>query len=108
MNQKSGKFFFSTLAAALLAAPAWLSTPEVAQTNSAAAEKARVTLADLFGDPAVAKGKGFEIKQSQLDAEIVRSKAPYVANGQTPPATLDWQAIDRLVAFQVLLSKATE
>jgi len=109
MNRKSGKLFAAALGVALLAAPHWPVTRAFAQPTAAApAEKGRSTLTELFGDPVVAKGKGFEIKQSQLDVEIVRAKAPYAAQGQTPPPSLDWQVLDRMLGIQLLLSKATD
>lgn len=107
MKQQSGKISGIVLAAAILAALASAIAGAVAQTNTNTTGKARPTLTDLFGDPVVAKGKGFEIKQSQLDTEIVRSKAPYAAQGQTPPPGLDAQVLDKMVGMEVLLSRAT-
>src|SRR5258706_6214628 len=107
---RSGKLFVPVPGAILLAVPHGLVSTACAQTNTnaAAADKPRPTLTDLFGDPVVAKGKGFEIKQSQLDAEIVRAKTPYAAQGQAPPPSLDWQVLDRIVGVQLLLNQATD
>lgn len=78
-----------------------------AQTNSAKSK-----FIELFGDQAVAKGKGFEVKRSQLDDAIISLKATLTARGdQIPPdrATLmERQVLERLVLNQALLLKATD
>jgi len=67
---------------------------------------------DLFPDPTIAKGKGFEIKRSQLDDAVSSIKATAVARGQqVPPEQLlmmEQQVLDRLIQIQLLLAKASD
>src|SRR5690348_203896 len=76
--------------------------------NSKTAAKA----AELFGDSVVAKGKGVEIKRSQLDDEVIRVKAQASAAGRPIPSEqstlIERQILDSLIQFRVLLAKATE
>ena len=66
----------------------------------------------LFGDPVIAKGKGFEIKRSELDEVMMGIKSAAAARGQTiPPAQLaqiEGQLLNRLIQDQLLLQKATD
>ena len=66
----------------------------------------------LFGDPVIAKGKGFEIKRSELDQVMTGLKSAAAARDQAiPPAQLtqiEGQLLDRLIQVQLLLQKATE
>ena len=64
-------------------------------------------LTELFGDPVVAKGKGLEIKQSQLDAELSRTKSALTARGGTVPAGIEPQVLDGMIGLKLLLNKAT-
>jgi peptidyl-prolyl cis-trans isomerase C len=70
------------------------------------------TMASLFGDPVIAKGKGFEIKQSELDEVMTGIKSSAAAQGQTiPPEQLlgiEAKMLDRLVQIQILLQNATD
>jgi parvulin-like peptidyl-prolyl isomerase len=67
---------------------------------------------ELFGDSVIAKGKGVEVKRSQLDEEFIRVKAQAAANRQ--PLTseqstmLERQILDGLIQLRLLLTKATE
>ena len=65
----------------------------------------------LFGDPVIAKGKGFEIKRSELDEVMTGLKSAAAAHGQAiPPAQLtqiEGQLLNRLIQIQLLLQKAT-
>ena len=67
---------------------------------------------DLFGHEAVAKGKGFEIKRSQLDDSLISIKSSAAARGQNIPpdqmTMLESQVLDRLIQIQLLLAKATD
>ncbi len=78
-----------------------------APTNSASGN----SLDALFGNPVVAKGKGFEIKRSQLDDEVVRAKSQMAARGQTlapeQSALIERQILDQLIQMQLLNSQAT-
>ncbi len=67
--------------------------------------------APLFDDPVIARGKGIEVKRSQLEDAIIQYKANLAVRGQTlsesQRATREAQLLDRLVITQILLSRAT-
>jgi parvulin-like peptidyl-prolyl isomerase len=67
--------------------------------------------APLFPDGVVAKGKGFEIKQSQVDDMYVAFKGHRAAMGQAIPDNMRTQIeadiVDKLVATRLFLMKAT-
>src|SRR5262245_48106449 len=98
------KLLFSLLALVLPA----LSCPaqEAASTNKPASSRDR--LADLFGDPLVAKGKGFEIKRSQLDAEVLRTKEALALSQRQAPLDVDRQVLDGIITLKLLLARATD
>jgi parvulin-like peptidyl-prolyl isomerase len=86
-------------------------------TNSAATDtnanaNPLAAMASLFGDPVIAKGNGFEIKQSQLEEVITALKARAAAQGQTipPEQLMQYQIItlNDLIGTQLLLQKATD
>jgi len=88
--------------------------PALADTPSLAASPAMDTNANpeaamtaLFGDPVVARGKGFEIKRSQVDATTLNLKGLYTARGAAAPANVDGQALLLLINQNLVLSKAT-
>ena len=93
MKTKTKMIFSAALAAALMALPrAQAVTGGATMTNTPADTTATATnskpadvMAALFGDPVIAKGKGFEIKQSQLDEVMDAIKAKAAAQGQTVP-----------------------
>lgn len=66
---------------------------------------------ELFADPAVARGKGFEIKRSQVEDAYLKFKANLAANGQTLPesqrADIEQRIVERLVVVAVVSAKAT-
>jgi peptidyl-prolyl cis-trans isomerase C len=70
------------------------------------------TMASLFGDPVIAKGNGFEIKQSELDEVMTGIKSSAAAQGQTIPPdqlmTYEVRMLDRLIQIQILLQNATD
>jgi parvulin-like peptidyl-prolyl isomerase len=84
--------------------------PTLGAAESAPAPKAKAT--PVFPDEAVAKGKGFEIKRSQLEDAVIGIKANLAAqNRQLTPeesATVERQVLDRLIQVQLLLQKATD
>jgi peptidyl-prolyl cis-trans isomerase C len=61
----------------------------------------------LFGDPAVVKGKGFEIKRSDLDQVVSGAKANAAAAGQQLPPDFEVSVLNQLITIQVLLQTAT-
>ncbi|PWU18818.1 MAG: hypothetical protein C5B50_08090 [Verrucomicrobia bacterium] len=104
------KFLPAFLAAALLA-PGHLGhllavTPP--PTNSEPAKPSSITATDLFGDSVVAKGKGLQIKRSELDQAVsMQSQAGAQSQG-IPTAQLDKSALDFLIRLHLLLAKATD
>ena len=66
----------------------------------------------LFGNPVIAKGKGFEVKQSDLDEAMTGIKSAAAMRNQViSPAqlkTLESQMLDRLIQVQLLLQKAND
>jgi peptidyl-prolyl cis-trans isomerase C len=79
--------------------------------DSAAPSKAEPKPSDLFPDVVVAKGKGIEVKRSQLDDAMISIKSTFAARGQDLPSEemnhLEQQVLDRLIQIQILLQKAT-
>ena len=67
---------------------------------------------ELFPDVPVVKGKGFQIKRSQLDDAVTSIKSTAVARGQSIPpdqiAMMEQQVLERLIQIQILLAKATD
>ena len=84
--------------------PAAESTP----TNAAPAAK----LGDLFGSTLVAKGKGIEIKRSQLDDDVIRAKSQLAASGRPVPpeqtVQIERQILEQMINVQLLQAKASE
>jgi peptidyl-prolyl cis-trans isomerase C len=104
--------FPAALGAALLLLPsAMAATAPVATTTSTNAKPVNAMTA-LFGDPAVAKGKGFEIKQSELDEVVTGIKSAAAAHNETIPAQqmlgIKAQMLNRLIQIQILLQKSTD
>jgi peptidyl-prolyl cis-trans isomerase C len=66
--------------------------------------------ADLFEDKVVAKGKGFVIKESDLDEAFIAHKAAAAAMGQPMPGSLDErlkvQILEKMIATKIMLAKA--
>jgi parvulin-like peptidyl-prolyl isomerase len=65
------------------------------------------TMKALFGDPVIVKGKGFEIKQSELDQYLTGAKANAAAQGQTLPPEFTVAILNQMITIQSLLQKAT-
>ena len=68
--------------------------------------------ADLFEDKTIVKGKGFEIKRSQLDDAVTSIRSTAIARGQTIPpeqmTMMEQQVLERLIQIQLLLAKASD
>lgn len=75
-----------------------------AVTNSANPEAA---MKALFGDPVIVTGKGFTIKQSELDEVLTGAKANAAAQGQTLPKAYEAAILNQLITIHALLQKAT-
>ena len=65
-----------------------------------------LTINDLLPDKAVARGKGFEIKRSQLDEAVVNTRANASARGQDIPPNemplLELRSLQYLIRVQLL------
>lgn len=101
------KVLIAALATSLVAASTSNAATE-STTNSARASK----LDALLGDPIVAKGKGVEIKRSQLDAEMLNVQTMASARGQQIPADqmilVEREKLNDLLGFQLLLKKSND
>ncbi|HEX5217991.1 MAG TPA: peptidylprolyl isomerase [Verrucomicrobiae bacterium] len=99
------KLIFTVALAAALFSP--FTGRAAAATNSSANE-----LTSLLGDPVVAKGKGIEIKRSQVDAALIGLKANLNAQGRavSPSDMLHFerQVLNDIIGLQILLGKATD
>jgi peptidyl-prolyl cis-trans isomerase C len=109
MKIKMKQIFCAVMATATISAMAATPSAPPASTNSKPAD----VVAQLLGsDDVVAKGKGFEIKRSQLDEVMDGLKASAAARGQAiPPEQLSFyegRFLDRLVQIQLLLQKSTD
>lgn len=66
---------------------------------------------DLFPDPVVAKGRGVEVKRSQVEDALTGLKSNFAARGQVLSAedllNAQPQILERLIQIQLLLAKAT-
>ena len=88
------------------------SSANLPATNTNAGSNLNATMTQLFGDPVIAKGKGFEIKQSDLDQTMTSIKAAAAERNQTiAPAQLrllQGVMLDRLIQVQLLLQTAND
>jgi peptidyl-prolyl cis-trans isomerase C len=108
--QSSAKisFFLAAFLAALLAVPGGWAAEPPASGSAAAANP----IAELFGDPVVAKGKGVEIKRSKLDQAFTAYRANLAARGQAMPESQrtasEAKLLDRLIVTQLVIDRATD
>src|SRR2546422_9432366 len=69
------------------------------------------TMADLFGDPVIARGQGVEIKRSQLEDAFTAWKANLAARGQSisedQRTFREYQLLDKLIVTQLMNKRAT-
>ncbi len=109
MKKMTKSLALLSIAVALSSARTWAAEDTAAKS---AESKAAAKELELFGDSVVAKGKGVEIKRTQLDDEVVRVKSQAAAAGRPIPAEqntiVERQILDSLIQFRVLLAKATE
>jgi parvulin-like peptidyl-prolyl isomerase len=116
MKKQMKLIFPAAFAVALFALPRVNAASANAATNAPASTATNVNsqaaMTALFGDPVIAKGNGFEIKRSELDAVMMGVKSTAAARGQTiPPGQLtqiESQLLGRLIQDQLLLQKATD
>lgn len=83
------------------------STQNAAQLSADTNANPETAMTALFGNPTVVKGKGFEIKRSDLDQVVSGAKANAAAAGQQLPADFEASVLNQLITIQVLLQTAT-
>jgi parvulin-like peptidyl-prolyl isomerase len=98
--------FIVLLSAALMAGilSTQATTGNTAATTNANPEAA---ITALFGDPAIVKGKNFEIKRSALDQLVSSAKSQAAASNQQLPPYFEISMLDQLITIQVLLQTAS-
>ena len=83
-----------------------------AEPTPAPASARRPTFAELFGDDVIVRGKGVEVKRSQLESAYVAYRANLAARGQQIPeeqrTMREAQLLERLVVTQLLAQRATD
>jgi len=112
-TQLSMRNMIKTIAPLAALAVLCTASGEPAQTNSTSAlKKPAAASSDLFADLVIARGKGFEIKRSQLDEDVIRAKSQLSASRRPvtseESALLEQQILDQLINVQLLLSRATD
>ena len=99
-------FFSAALILGLVSAQA--ATENVAAPASTGTNAPADPMTALFGDPVIAKGKGFEIKRSELDQVVTAAKANAAAAGQNLPPSFEIQILNQLIYIQALQQLATD
>jgi parvulin-like peptidyl-prolyl isomerase len=117
MKIKAKIIFLIALGAFLLVFPTARAATANASASAASADTGtnvnlNATMTALFGNPVLARGKGFEIKQSDLDEVMTGIKSAAAMRNQAIPAAqmklIEGQMLDRLIQVQLLLQKATD
>jgi peptidyl-prolyl cis-trans isomerase C len=116
MKKQIKLIFPALIAAALFALPRVNAASANAATNAPASTATKASsqaaMTALFGDPVIAKGKGFEIKRSELDEVVTGIKSAAASRGQTIPpgqmTQIESQLLERLIQDKLLLQKATD
>lgn len=95
-----------------VASVAGMSSASAAASTNDSSGRSALLAKDLFTDSVIAKGRGFEIKRSQLDEEVIRVKAQLASQGQPVPpernAMLQQGILEQLIALEVMGRKATD
>lgn len=98
-------------AASMIAASSLLAADPPAAPPKAAPAAADAKPVDLFGDRVIARGKGCEVKRSQLDDVMTTIRSTAAARGQQIPpeqgAMIERMQLDQLIQVQLLNSMAT-
>jgi len=85
---------------------------QAAEATKAATPQPGIDAKSLFPDETLCKGKGVEIKRSQVDDAFVQFKANLTARGQVLPEgkhdLVESQLLDRLVITKLLVNRATD
>jgi peptidyl-prolyl cis-trans isomerase C len=115
-QKKLELIFPAVFAVALFALPCANAASANAATNTPASTatngNSQAAMTALFGDPVIARSKGFEIKRSELDEVMTGIKSTALARGQTiTPGQLtqiEGRLLDQLIQVQLLLQKTTD
>jgi peptidyl-prolyl cis-trans isomerase C len=110
MFMKDSSLILGLLAVAVASTAAQASG--AAPTNNPAPAPAALKATDLFPDAVIAKGKGVEVKRSQLDEDLSRLRLQYAVRGQQIPPDqipdVERRLLDELIRTQLLQAKATD
>jgi parvulin-like peptidyl-prolyl isomerase len=115
MKTKMKLIFPAMLGAMLFAFPSAQAATASVSTNKTSVgtgtnsnPQARMTA--LFDDPVIAKGKGFEIKRSELDELVTKFKAAAAAQNMSVPSgqVVEKKTLDSLIEERLLLAKAND
>lgn len=83
--------------------------PATSAEPNAAAKGRKPTLSELFGDEVIARGKGIEVKRSQLEDAIVAHRASLTLRGQSIPeerrARVEANILQQLIVMQMLTNR---
>jgi peptidyl-prolyl cis-trans isomerase C len=101
---KLNLFVCAALTTGILSAGA--ATQNAASLAASTNANPEAAMTALFGDPAVVKAKGFEIKRSELDQVVSGARANAAAASQQLPPDFDISVLNQLITIQVLLQKA--
>lgn len=97
---------------AMLLAAAMTAGRLAAETNTTPASNAADKLADFLGDSVIAKGRGVEVKRSQLENLMVNYKAALMTEGRIASAAqmrrMEQRLLNDLIGTQLLMLKATD
>jgi parvulin-like peptidyl-prolyl isomerase len=117
MNIKDKIIFFAALGTLLLTSPPAPAAAASAPTDATPAGantnvNLNATMTALFGNPVIARGKGFEIKQSDLDEVMTGIKAAAAMRNQSIPPEqvkmVENEMLNRLIQVQLLLQTTTD
>ncbi len=97
-------FSAALVAGALSASAATAPSPAAGTTNA----NPEAAMTALFGDPAVVKAKGFQIKRSDLDQVVSGARANAAANNQQLPPDFEVSVLNQLITIQELLQTAND
>ena len=85
---------------------------QAAEATKAATPQPAIDAKSLFPDDTLCKGKGIEVKRSQVDEAFVQFKANLTARGQVLPEgkrdLVESQLLDRFVIAKLLVKRATD
>jgi peptidyl-prolyl cis-trans isomerase C len=102
--------FYIALSLALILTPSLAVNGAERKAEKGAAPA--VTASTVFGDKVIARGKGFEVKQSQVDDMFITFKSNKAAMGERVPEAMrpriEADILEKLIATHLFLNMATE